>query len=476
MDSDSEYESSFMEANQGYSSDEDRQTRNKPKTSRNPNEGAQPLGQLAPVRAMPPVVKESINLSSGPAMAKFNKIASEIDWQSDDFRSGMEGTDENLPMGTSLYNPAMDDDPTLQELFEDFTENAKELFKIDLNPASSDSGLPRYHIAPTEEAIMLRGQMPGLSVSLFDECIRDANVQRSASYSTKSRYRTINWREELKAFTPYMLVDRSGRHRIFCLSPSIYVDKTDPDQIITSELGMEIYEIVKVRVKSLTRKPIEKLECSLLGEVITHTKKTYDDLAEVLGKNFGYDFRSNNSSGLYEINVNYHAQRVLDDIPSLVFKLGPKSLLKADNALANIMGFVFGEDEGRINTQSYMTERGKAQLDSRGPRLYTWEIEKDLRKEQWRIDTRKRNAEKKLERERREKRQLAAPGNQESESEISEDGNSDYSADNYGGKKRRTKKCRTKKRTTKSHKTQKYRTKKCRTKKYRTKKYRTKKK
>ena len=484
METDSDYEASFMEANQGDSSD-DEQTRNKPRITVNLDEEERELAPLAQVRAMPPVVKGYINPPSTPAMARLGQIASTINWsdlRSDDFRSGMEGEYEYETTGSSLLHPNMDDDPTLQELFEDFTENAKELFKIDVNPASYDSGLPRYHIAPTEEAIMLRGQMPGLSVSLFDECIRDTNVGRNASYNVSSltRYRDLNYGEDLKAFTPYMLVDESGRHRIFCLIPSFKVGKTGPDQIITSELGMEIYEVVKVRPKG---SKTDRLECRLLGEVITHTKRTYQDFAQVLGENFGYDFRS----GLYEINTSFHAQRVLSDLPSLVFKLGPKSFLKADNALGTVIGFVFGDVEGKINTQRYMTERGRAQLDSSGPRLYNWQMERDLRKEQWKIDTRKKNAEKKLERERREKRKIAAPGNQESdsESEISEDENSDFSEANYGGRKRKTKKCRTKKcRTkshktkshkTKSHKTKSHKTKKCRTKSHKTKKYKTKK-
>jgi hypothetical protein len=449
-DSDSDFDS-YLAANQGN------EYKNR-KITWSPDQEVRQLAPLAPVRAWDPNVDLKANPPSGPAMARLGQIASNIHWpdSDDDLRTRMEGTDEKLPMGSTRYDPDMDDDQTLLDILGDFTENARELFDIDVNPASYDSRLPRYHIAPTEEAIMLRGVMPGLSVSLFDECSKDKNIQRSAGYSTTTRYRTIDWREELKAFTPYMLVDESGTNRIFCLAPSIYVDRTDRDHIITSELGMEIYEVEKVSVKDFYGKRTERLECRLLGEVITHTKKTYADLCKVFSENFGTDPLSLVTVNLYEINVNYHAQRVLSDIPSLVFKLGPKSLLKADNALANVMGFVFGENEGRINTQRYLREKGQAQLDSSGPRLYNWQIEQNLRKEQWLIDVKKSNAEKKLKRER-------------GEENVSEDED-----ENWGGKKRKTRKHRTKTYKTKSRRTRTYKKKSCRTKKCRTKSHKTK--
>ena len=465
------FDRSFMEANQGDSTDEEEE-KNKQKIVREPDQNPRPLGQIAPVREFSSHAKAHINPASGHAMAKFNQLASkEIHWPSaddfssdDDLATAMTGTDKKLPRGSTRYDPNMDV-RTLREILADFTEDAKDIFRINLHPGSYDSELHPYQIAPTEDAVMLLGQMPGLTVSLYSECIGDTNIERNSSYDNRSKYRTINWEEGLKAFTPYILVDRNGKNRIIVLCPSIYVDRTDPTNIKTSVLGMQIYE-----VRSNLSK---KLECVIVGEVIPNTIKTYQDFDQVLQENFGSGLGNKDRANLREINTSYHAQRVLSNLDQVVFKLGSKSVLKADNALVNVMGFVFGDKEAEHELKKYIRKRDRAQKITEEVPVYTRQMQLAKRRDDLREALKKRNAERIIRRREREIRKLEKPGDEEYiGSEISSDEDPDDDGDwwNLGGKKNSTKKCRTKKYSTK-----KCSTKKCRTKKYSTKKCSTKK-
>lgn len=452
---------SFFEANQGNSSDEEEE-KNKQKIVREPDQNIIPLGQIAPVREFSSHAKAHINPPSGPAMAKFNQLASEeIHWPSDDdLATAMEGTDEKLPRGSTRYDPNMDV-RTLREILADFTEDAKGIFQINLHPESYDSELRPYQIAPTKDAVMLLGQMPGLTESLYSECIGDPNVERNSSYDNRSKYRTINWEEGLKAFTPYILVDGNGKNRIIVLCPSIYVDRTDPTDIETSDLGMQIYEVRPNRSK--------KLECVMVGEVIPNTIKTYQDFDQVLQENFGSGLGNKDRANLREINTSYHAQRVLSNLDQVVFKLGSKSVLKADNALVNVMGFVFGDKEAEHELKKYIRKRDRAQKITEEVPVYTRQMQLAKRRDDLKEAVKKRNAERIIRRREREIRKLEKPGDEEYiGSEISSDEDPDDDGDwwNLGGKKNsRTKKCRTKKCKTKKCRTKKYKTKKCKTKK-----------